>query len=133
MSKSNRHCLRGLSLVEIMVAIGLISVSLMLVLALIPAGIHSAQRAEDIQSAAAWSRELLEKAPVPETFPIPADMAVTTHSTKLGKTYFEAVRRLTTIPDQAFVYRIEVVTTWDPEAQPLSISMTRYNPAGPEP
>ena len=54
--RSNRR--RGLTLVEIMVAIGLIAVSLMMVLALIPAGIHSAQRAENVQSAAAWSRRL---------------------------------------------------------------------------
>ena len=61
--RSNRR--RGLTLVEIMVAIGLIAVSLMMVLALIPAGIHSAQRAENVQSAAAWSRQLIEDAPVP--------------------------------------------------------------------
>ena len=116
-----------------MVALGLVSVSLMLVLSLIPAGIHSAQRAEDIQSAAAWSRELLETAPLPETFPIPSDQAESQHEAKLGHTHFKATRRLSTVPGRAFVYRIEVETTWDPEAQPIKLSFTRYNPAGPEP
>ena len=67
---------KGLTLVEVMVAIGLIAVSLMLVLALIPAGIQSSQRAENVQSAAAWARELMEDAPVPEEFPIPELIAV---------------------------------------------------------
>lgn len=114
-------------------AIGLISVSLMLVLSLIPAGIHSAQRAEDIQSAAAWSRRLLESAPVPETFPISTDMARTEHQMTIGRTRFKAVRTLFTRPGEHFLYHIEVETSWDPEARPLKLSLTRYNPAGPKP
>jgi len=116
-----------------MVAIGLISVSLMLVLALIPAGIHSAQRAENVQAAAAWSRELLENAPVPEEFPIPDEMAESQHSVKIGNTEFEATRTVSTIPGENFLYRIEVETTWREGVEPLKLSLTRFNPAGPEP
>lgn len=131
MNRSKRHS--GLTLVEVMVAIGLIAVSLMLVLSLIPAGIHSAQRAEDIQTAAAWSRGLLESAPVPEKFPIPNDIAQETFSKKLGVTEFTAKRRLYLKPGEHFLYHIEVETVWKEGLRPLKLSLTRYNPAGPEP
>lgn len=124
---------RGLSLVEVMVAIGLISVSLMLVLSLIPAGIHSAQRAEDIQAAAAWSRALLENAPIPETFPIPPAQAQSDFAEKIGHTKFRARRRLSTESGRPYLFRIEVETTWDGAQRPLKLSMLKYNPAGPLP
>lgn len=118
---------------EIMVAIGLIAVSLMLVLALIPAGIHSAQRAENVQSAAAWSRQLIEDAPVPEEFPIAAEIAEEEFQMKIGRTEFRATRRLSTMPGEYFVYRIDVETEWDEGQQPVKLSLVKYNPAGPEP
>jgi hypothetical protein len=120
-------------LVEVMVAIGLIAVSLMLVLALIPAGIHSAQRAENVQSAAAWSRQLIESAPIPEEFPIPAEIAETQHQIKIQNTVFEATRTLTTTPTEPYRYRIEIVTSWREGVQPLKLAVTKFNPAGPEP
>jgi Tfp pilus assembly protein PilV len=123
----------GITLVEVMVAIGLIAVSLMLVLSLIPAGIHSAQRAEDVQGAVAWSRQLMESAPVPEEFPIPADLARKTFQITLGKTNFEAVRTLSTIPGKSYLYRIDVETTWNDGVRPIRLSLTKFNPAGPEP
>ncbi len=122
----------GLTLVEVMVAIGLIAASLMLVLALIPAGVHSAQRAEDIQGALAWSRQLIESAPVPEEFPIAAELALSTHHIKLGHTEFEATRTLSVVPGESFLYRIEVETTWNDAVKPLKLSLTRFDPAGPE-
>jgi Tfp pilus assembly protein PilV len=132
--KSNRITKSGgLTLVEVLVAIGLIAVSLMLVLALIPAGIHSAQRAENVQSAAAWSRQLLEDAPVPEEFPIPEDIALENFTMKIGRTEYRAERRLSTIPGENFIYRIEVETEWDEGVRPVILSLVKYNPAGPEP
>lgn len=123
----------GLTLVEVMVAIGLVAISLMLVLSLIPAGIHSAQRSEDIQTAAAWTRELLEGAPVPETFPIETAIASETFTKKLGQTNFTAVRKLFTKPGEKYLYHIEVETSWDDGIKPLKLGLTRYDPAGPLP
>ena len=131
--KRNRPHFRGLTLVEVMVAIALIAVSLMLVLALIPAGIHSAQRAENVQAAAAWSRQLLENAPVPDEFPIPSEIARTEHQTKIGSTDFSAVRTLNTIPGESYLYKVAVETTWGEAVEPVRLSLTKYNPAGPEP
>lgn len=122
-----------MTLVEIMVALGLIAVSLMLVLAMIPAGIHSSQRAEDVQSATAWSRQLLEDAPAPTAFPIPADLATQEFTTQIGRTHFRAIRRIATIPGESFTYRVEVETHWDEEAQPVKLSLLKYNAEGPEP
>ena len=114
-------------------AVALIAVSLMLVLALIPAEIHSAQRAENVQAAAAWSRQLLENAPVPEEFPIPPEIAKTEHQAKIGSTNFTAVRTLSTIPGESYLYKIEVETNWDDAVEPVRLSLTKYDPAGPEP
>jgi prepilin-type N-terminal cleavage/methylation domain-containing protein len=124
---------RGLTLVEVMVAIGLIAVSLMLVLALIPAGIQSAQRAENVQSAAAWSRQLIEDAPVPEEFPIPDSIAKENFQETIGRTKYRAERRLSTVPGEFFMYRIEVEIEWDEGVRPLTLSLVKYNPAGPAP
>lgn len=131
--KRKRPGWAGLTLVEVMVAVALIAVSLMLVLALIPAGIHSAQRAENVQAAAAWSRQLLENAPVPEEFPIPPEIAKTEHQAKIGSTNFTAVRTLSTIPGESYLYKIEVETNWDDAVEPVRLSLTKYDPAGPEP
>lgn len=116
-----------------MVAIGLVAISLMLVLSLIPAGIHSAQRAEDIQTAAAWTRELLEGAPVPEDFPIDKKIASEEFKKKLGQTNFTSVRKLYTKPGEKFLYHIEVETSWEDGTRPLKLELTRYDPAGPTP
>ena len=116
-----------------MVAIALMAVSLMLVLSLIPAGIRSAQRAENIQAATAWSRQLLEEAPTPEEFPILEEIRKTEHELKIGHTNFSAVRRLSLVEDKFFLYRIEVVANWSEASRPLTLSATRFNPAGPVP
>lgn len=121
---------RGLTLVEVMVALGLIAVSLMLILGMIPAGIQSSQRAADIQAAAAWSRQLLEETPPPSDLPIPGAEALTQHERTIGPTEFRATRRLTLTGP--YLYRIEVETTWRDGVRPLHLSLTRFNPAGPE-
>lgn len=120
----------GLTLVEVMVALGLIAISLMLILGLVPAGVHSAQRASDVQSATAWSRQLLESTPPPSEFPIPASEATSSHEMKIGKTWFRATRRLTS--PGPYLYRIEVETTWDDGSRPLQLSLTRFSPGGPD-
>lgn len=122
---------RGLTLVEVIVALGLIAVSLMLILGLIPAGIRSSQRAADIQAAAAWSRLLIEQTPPPTEFPITAELAQSNHQQQIGSTIFQAKRQVTV--QGPYLYRIEVETTWDAADRPLGLSLTRYNPAGPEP
>lgn len=122
--------LRGFSLVELMVALGLIAVCLMMVLGMIPAGVKSSQRASDVQAAAAWSRQLIEETPSPGEFPIPAALAHSTHTQQVGATVFSAVRRVAV--EGPYLYRIEVTTTWDKLERPLQLSLTRFNPAGPE-
>lgn len=120
----------GLTLVEILVALGLLSVSLMMILGLIPAGIQSSQRASDIQAAAAWSRQLIEQARIPESFPIPRSLAETAHSQQIGPTVFTATRKVTVAGP--FLYRVEVETSWPAGVRPVKLSLTRFNPAGPQ-
>lgn len=113
-----------------MVALGLLAVSLMLVLGLVPAGVHSAQRAADVQSATAWSRQLLESTPPPTEFPIPSTLASSSHELTIGKTHFQAVRRVSS--PGPYLVRIEVETSWNDGPEPLRLSLTRFSPGGPE-
>jgi uncharacterized protein (TIGR02598 family) len=117
-------------MVEVMVALGLIAVALMLVLGLIPVGVQSSQRAADIQAAAAWSRQLIEDTPPPKDLPIPSDLASKEFKQQIGSTKFTAVR--TVKVTGPYLYRIEVETTWRGASHPVKLSLTRYNPAGPQ-
>lgn len=117
------------TLIELMVALGLISVCLMMVLGMIPAGIQSSQRAADVEAAATWSRQLLEETPAPGDFPIPPSLAESTFTRQIGATVFTATRKVRV--DGPYLYRIEVETSWGKLERPLKISLTRFNPAGP--
>lgn len=117
-------------MVEVLVALGLIAVSLMMILGLIPAGVQSSQRASDVQAAAAWSRQLLEETPAPTEFPIIAELASKAFEAQIGPTKFFATRTVQVAGP--YLYRIEVTTTYHERAQPVRLSLTRFNPAGPE-
>lgn len=119
----------GFSLIEILVALGLIAVSLMLILGLIPAGIQSSQRASDVQVAAGLARKLLEETTPPEDSPIPADQANQTGELLVGVTEYRWRRSVRISGD--YLYRTEVEITWRDGVQPVKMSLTRYNPAGP--
>lgn len=116
----------GLTLVEVLVALGLIAVSVMLVLGLIPAGISTSQRAADVQMAAAWSRRVLEEAPQPNSAIAPPDLVLTQ---RVGNTEFTTTRKIS-IPGD-YLYRIDVETQWEAGVEPIRLSLTRFNPAGP--
>lgn len=125
-----RKTVVGFTLIEILVALGLIAVSLMMVLSMIPAGIRSSQRAADVQAAAAWARQLIEETPPPSEFPIPSELALSSHQQKIGSTNFQAERKVTV--KGPYLYRIEVTATWHSADVPVTMSLTRFNPAGPE-
>lgn len=111
-------------------ALGLVAISLMLILGLIPAGIAASQRASDIQSAAAWSRQLLEETSAPSALPIPTDEAESTHELQIGPTLFTATRKIAVTGP--FLFRIEVETSWRAGIEPIRMSLTRFNPDGPD-
>lgn len=133
MGRVSRFGVGGLTLVEVMVAIGLIAVSLMLVLSLIPVGIHSAHHADQIQAATAWTRGLIETAPIPKEFPILPELASETIETTISGTPYQAVRKISTIPDKYYVYQIEVETTWPEANRPIKLTLVKFSPEGPAP
>lgn len=98
----------------------------MLVLGLIPAGISTSQRAAEVQMAAAWTRKLLEEAPQPTSPTAAPDLVLTQ---RVGDTEFTAVRKIAIVGD--YLYRIDVETTWEAGVEPIRLSLTRFNPAGP--
>lgn len=121
----------GLSLIEVIVALGLITASLMLVLGLIPVGIHAAEKARTLQYATFWSQRLLEECPAPESLPIPTHLARANFSQTDGPTAYQAVR--TVQASGPFLYLITVETTWPGSTKPLHVELLRYNPDGPKP
>ena len=101
----------------------------MLILGLIPAGIQSSQRASDVQAAAGLARKLLEETRPPEDSPIPVAQAHQEGDIQVGPTEFHWVRTVQVAGD--YLYRTEVVIRWRDAVQPVKLSLTRYNPAGP--
>lgn len=53
---------RGLSLLEVVIAMSLLALAFLFVLAIVPAGITSIKRSEDIEAATAYGMEIMEEA-----------------------------------------------------------------------
>ncbi len=105
-----------------MVAVVILASALMLVLGLMPGGVVSLQKAENLQAAGAFAQELLESTPVPESFPVAAE----NFQRKLNGTDFEAVRSITR--ESPTTYLIEVSVTWSTAERPLNTKLLRFDP-----
>ncbi len=119
----------GLSLVEVLVALGLVTVSLFLVLALIPTGLAASRQASQLQSALAWSRHLVETAPLPK--PSSIQPVVSQHQETLGQVDFQAQRTVTALSPT--LASITVQTTWPGNNRPLVLTLERYHESWPSP
>ncbi len=114
----------GLSLVEVLVALGLTAFCLMFVLAVLPLGIRAARQAARTQTATAWSRHLLETCPPTRQVPIPDALARVELRTVQDGVLYEAVRTIS--PISPYVTQIEVETTWSGASEPLKLVLIRF-------
>lgn len=112
----------GWTLVEIMVAVVILASALMLVLGLMPGGVLSLQKAENLQAATAFGEELLETAPAPESFPVTPE----TFQRKANGTDFEATRSVRR--ESETTYLIEVSVNWSTAERPLLLELLRFDP-----
>lgn len=115
----------ALTIVEVMVALGLITMALMLVLSLIPAGIRASRQAQATRLALSWSMQLIEETRMPERLPLPKKLAQSSFEQKLQGIDFKATRTVNIIGP--FLYKIEVRTSWPGANRPLTIALTRFN------
>ncbi|MGE0495775.1 MAG: prepilin-type N-terminal cleavage/methylation domain-containing protein [Vulcanimicrobiota bacterium] len=112
---------RGLSLVEVVVAVVLLAAAVMFILGLIPAGILSLKQAENVQTANAYAVRLLEEAPRPASFPSPVEQ----FATQLNGTQFTATRQAVVTGTHTYEWRVSV--NWPEAARPLEMSLRRFS------
>jgi uncharacterized protein (TIGR02598 family) len=111
---------RGLTLVEILMAIGILAMGILFVVSIIPSSVLSLQKAEDMQAAAAYGMELIEAARMePPDTEETREFIVTINRTELR---FE--RRVISVEEDLF--DIVVVATMHPDKPPLRLA-TRVN------
>ena len=113
-----------------MTAMALVTVCVMLILSLIPAGIRGSKLSENHQVAMAWSRKLLGGAPTPKSYPVNPELALSHHQTEIGALKLSATR--TVKQAGPYLHQVEVVTEWATGKTPLILSLTRFSPAGPK-
>ena len=117
--------MRGLTLVEILVAVGLFATGLMLVLSLLPAGVLSLQQAENLQTATQFAQGLIEEAPEPTSFPVTeTDLRYSANGMD-----FVATRVIREVPPpgggDANLYETTVKVDWNGCRVPVELSLRR--------
>jgi prepilin-type N-terminal cleavage/methylation domain-containing protein len=114
----------GFTLIEMIVALGIIAVSLIMIISIIPTGVLSLKKAEDIQSASAYGMSLIEETrksrPAYTAYPV-TDL---TAEKVFNNTRFLFQRDIYAIDSQNphNFYDIVVTITWSRQPQPLRLS-----------
>lgn len=107
----------GVSLLEVVIALALLALGLMFILAIVPTGIRSIKRSEDLQAAIAYGNEVVEQC----RRSIPPEGTTEFHVTlngtdfKITRQIFKVDARLTDI----------VVTAWWSDTTPARVLATR--------
>lgn len=116
---------KGLTLVEILVAVGLFSTGLMLVLSLLPAGVLSLQQAENLQTATQFAQRLIEEAAEPATFPkTDADLRYSANGMDFKAT--RVIREVTPAGGGTpLCYEIMVKVDWNGCRVPVELTLRR--------
>lgn len=96
---------RGLSLLEIVIAMALAALGFLFILGILPAGITSIKRSEDLETATAYGMELMEDA----RRGLPPEMA-TEFTIEMNLTRFKFVREIYRVDGD--LSDIVVVGTW---------------------
>jgi uncharacterized protein (TIGR02598 family) len=119
---------RGLTLVEIIVAVAILASSILIIISIIPTGVLSLKKSEDIQSASAYGMELIEEVrnsrPDYQNYPV-TDLDV---EKSLNNTNFRFQRDIYAIDLQTphRLFDIIVTVNWPRQPQPLRLSTRVY-------
>ncbi len=118
---------RGFSLVEIVVASALVAATVLMVMGLIPFGVTSLKKAENMQAATAYGVEVLEarRASILQERPaIPDAIDVRLNQTEF---HVESTTRTTAHPAGRLV-DISVTVTWNRQPVPVVLATRVYRP-----
>jgi prepilin-type N-terminal cleavage/methylation domain-containing protein len=119
---------RGLTLVEIIVALAIFAASVMIIISIIPTGVLSIKKAEDMQAANSYGMTLIEERR--NNRPDFASYPMTEFLTekKINNTVFTMQRDLYAIDVQVphRLYDIVVTIRWARQPQPLVLTTRVY-------
>jgi len=119
---------RGLTLVEIIVALAIFAASVMIIISIIPTGVLSIKKAEDMQAANSYGMTLIEERRNnrPDYTSYPLTEFVT--DKKINNTVFTMQRDLYAIDVQVphRLYDIVVTIRWARQPQPLVLTTRVY-------
>lgn len=120
---------RGFTLVDVIVSIALLAMGLLFVVSLIPMGVLSLKKAENLQTAAAYAVEVVEASR--EGFEETARLDK--FETVINDTDFEIERFVQTVPDtDGRLHDVKVVVKWDGQPVPVVVT-TRMKDGGASP
>jgi type II secretory pathway pseudopilin PulG len=121
-------CRKGLTLVEIIVAIAVFAASILIIVSIIPTGVLSLRKAGDYQSATAYGMSLIEE--IKSARPDYADYPVTDldMGKSLNNSDFQFQRDIYAIDAQIphRLFDVIVTVTWQKQQQPLRLATRVY-------
>lgn len=118
---------RGFTLLEVVLAAALLAASLLVIVSLIPSGVLSLKKAENIQAATAYALEVLEWDRANFSSTAPPDSQVT-----LNGTVFHVHNDVYAVPTYSGLYDLAVTVSWDRQPQPVILA-TRVTQPAPSP
>lgn len=119
---------QGFTLVEVIISVALIGAGLLLVLSLIPSGVLSLKKAEDLQTATAYGLEVIEvtRSGLENTAHL-AEFDVTLNNTDfhVRRQYYEVSNT------DGRLHDVVVTIEWNAQSAPVQLSTRLSQPAAP--
>lgn len=110
---------RGVSVLEVVIALALLAVGVMFILAIVPTGLSALKRSEDIQAAVAYGNDIIERTRTS----LPPEGSITYKVTMNG-TDFEMTRQVFRVNGRCT--DVVVTARWSPTIPPRVLA-TRVN------
>lgn len=119
----------GFTLLEVIVSVLLVAVSIVIIVGLIPTGIHAQKKSENIHLATLYANEVIEDAQRSDFALRDTDMHVE-HRFTANDTEFRVTRDIYGIAGDTPTHLFDVVVrvTWNPQPVPVDLRTRIYRP-----
>lgn len=119
---------RGFSLIEVIIASALVAAGVMVLLTLIPSGVLSLKKAEDLQTATAYGLEVMEIS----RGGFERSSALDDFHITLNSTEFHVTRQFWPVADtDNRLFDVQVSVSWNGQPVPVQLSTRMPQPASP--